>query len=152
MVAGLGWANPFWTNAPYLHPLKNRKTKGFLMFSGGIIKEHCPKMGYHKRNTVRNKNILTGDTFFQQKILYINALIKHCVTSNMKKKRNLLFQVPFLQSFGVFLSWGFTFYRTVRKGGRPAIFFISTTSISQIMMSARLRAVSSWPRTGCHCH
>ena len=117
MVAGLGWANPFWTNAPYLHPLKNEKTKGFLMFSGGIIKEHWPKMGYHKRNTMRNKNILTGDTFFQQKILYKNALIKHCVASNMKKNpENCSFRYLFFSLSGSFFHGDSHFIELYGKG------------------------------------
>ena len=39
--------NPFLSNVPILYPLKTlEKTKGFLVFSGGIKWEHWPEMGY----------------------------------------------------------------------------------------------------------
>ena len=44
--------------------------------------------------------------------------------------------------FRVFLAY--TFHRTVRNGVRSPIFSISTTTISQIMISARLDALNSW--------
>lgn len=39
--------NPFWTNIPFLYPVKkNKKTSSFLVFSGGLEKEHWHRMGY----------------------------------------------------------------------------------------------------------
>ena len=35
--------NPFFANVPVSYPLKHHKTKGFLVFSGGIKWEHCQK-------------------------------------------------------------------------------------------------------------
>ena len=37
--------NPFHVNAPFLYPLKRQKTKGFLIFSGGIKMGHWREKG-----------------------------------------------------------------------------------------------------------
>ena len=37
--------NSFKCTVPFLYPLKNQKTKGFLTCSGGIKMEHWVKMG-----------------------------------------------------------------------------------------------------------
>ena len=35
----------FWPMLPFYTPRKHQKTKGFLVFSGGIKWEHWPEMG-----------------------------------------------------------------------------------------------------------
>ena len=37
--------NPFFTSVPFLYTLKHQKTSGFLMFSGGVKREHIEEMG-----------------------------------------------------------------------------------------------------------
>ena len=37
--------NPFYATVLFRYPLKHRKTRGFLMFSGGIERDHWHEMG-----------------------------------------------------------------------------------------------------------